>query len=145
MGDSRVSPEVLEVPPRAARGLVGLSPGPTGSSNTKTASLKATTRQRAPAARYVYYGIREHAMAAAMNGMARCMAPPSPPRTSWSSPTTAARRSVSRGADGPARHQKMTHGRSVSARTVRRINQSANISRPCAPSPAPAHMRQADT
>src|SRR5258707_3410347 len=41
----------------------------TGSNNTKTASLKPAPRSD-PAGRYVYYGIREHAMAAAMNGMA---------------------------------------------------------------------------
>ncbi|MGH8428802.1 MAG: transketolase-like TK C-terminal-containing protein, partial [Solimonas sp.] len=37
--------------------------------NTKTAKLEAQTLKN-PTGRYVYYGIREHAMAAAMNGMA---------------------------------------------------------------------------
>jgi transketolase len=49
--------------------LIGGSADLTGSNNTKTATMKAVT---APdyAGRYIYYGVREHGMAAAMNGMA---------------------------------------------------------------------------
>ena len=49
--------------------LLGGSADLTGSNNTKT---KAMTAFAAPdyAGRYVYYGVREHAMAAAMNGIA---------------------------------------------------------------------------
>jgi transketolase len=48
---------------------VGGSADLTGSNNTKTAGLAPQTAAD-PAGRYVYYGIREHAMAAAMNGLA---------------------------------------------------------------------------
>ncbi|MEM0987727.1 MAG: transketolase [Pseudomonadota bacterium] len=41
----------------------------TGSNNTKTGDLGTFTPET-PKGRYVYYGIREHGMAAAMNGMA---------------------------------------------------------------------------
>ena len=63
------SQEVLEVINPVLPDTVGGSADLTGSNNTKTASLKADTRADATG-RYVYYGIREHAMAAAMNGMA---------------------------------------------------------------------------
>ena len=63
------SQEALEVINPVLPDTVGGSADLTGSNNTKTASLKAATRTD-PAGRYVYYGIREHAMAAAMNGMA---------------------------------------------------------------------------
>jgi transketolase len=63
------SQEVLEVINPVLPDTVGGSADLTGSNNTKTASLKANTRADATG-RYVYYGIREHAMAAAMNGMA---------------------------------------------------------------------------
>jgi transketolase len=63
------SQEVLEVINPVLPDTVGGSADLTGSNNTKTASLKAATRVDATG-RYVYYGIREHAMAAAMNGMA---------------------------------------------------------------------------
>jgi transketolase len=42
--------------------------------------------------RYIYYGIREHGMAAAMNGMALHGGLIPTAARSWSSPTTAARR-----------------------------------------------------
>jgi transketolase len=48
---------------------VGGSADLTGSNNTKTATLKEMTRTNV-AGRYIHYGIREHAMAAAMSGMA---------------------------------------------------------------------------
>jgi transketolase len=63
------SQETLEVINPLLPETVGGSADLTGSNNTKTASLKAATRTDATG-RYVYYGIREHAMAAAMNGMA---------------------------------------------------------------------------
>jgi transketolase len=63
------SQETLEVINPVLPDTVGGSADLTGSNNTKTASLKANTRSDA-AGRYIYYGIREHAMAAAMNGMA---------------------------------------------------------------------------
>ncbi len=48
---------------------IGGSADLTGSNNTLTPDLGAFTNDN-PAGRYVYYGIREHGMAAAMNGMA---------------------------------------------------------------------------
>ncbi|MFI4999125.1 MAG: transketolase [Reyranellales bacterium] len=63
------SQEVLEVVNPVLPDTIGGSADLTGSNNTKTASLKPATRAE-PSGRYVYYGIREHAMAAAMNGMA---------------------------------------------------------------------------
>jgi transketolase len=48
---------------------IGGSADLTGSNNTKSKDLKAFTPDN-HAGRYVYYGIREHGMAAAMNGMA---------------------------------------------------------------------------
>jgi transketolase len=65
----KASQEALEVINPVLPDTVGGSADLTGSNNTKTASLKAQTRTD-PAGRYVYYGIREHAMAAAMNGVA---------------------------------------------------------------------------
>ena len=50
--------------------LIGGSADLTGSNNTKTSLAEGRSRAPTPAGRYVYYGIREHAMAAAMNGMA---------------------------------------------------------------------------
>lgn len=48
---------------------VGGSADLTGSNNTKTKSLELLTAENY-AGRYIHYGVREHAMAAAMNGMA---------------------------------------------------------------------------
>ncbi|MDC3347797.1 transketolase [Paracoccaceae bacterium] len=48
---------------------IGGSADLTGSNNTLTDDLGAFTANN-PAGRYVYYGVREHGMAAAMNGMA---------------------------------------------------------------------------
>jgi transketolase len=62
------SQEVLEVINPVLPDTIGGSADLTGSNNTKTASLKPATLAD-PAGRYVYYGIREHAMAAAMNGL----------------------------------------------------------------------------
>ncbi len=65
----KASQEALEVFAYAVPELVGGSADLTGSNLTKT---KAMTVQDAgePAGRYLHYGVREHAMAAAMNGMA---------------------------------------------------------------------------
>src|SRR6266404_1719904 len=63
------SQEVLEVINPVLPETVGGSADLTGSNNTRTASLKPATLAD-PAGRYVYYGIREHAMCAAMNGLA---------------------------------------------------------------------------
>ncbi len=63
------SQEVLEVINPVLPDTVGGSADLTGSNNTKTATLKGASRSDATG-RYIYYGIREHAMAAAMNGMA---------------------------------------------------------------------------
>ena len=63
------SQEALEVINPVLPDTVGGSADLTGSNNTKTATLKEMTRAN-PAGRYIHYGIREHAMAAAMNGMA---------------------------------------------------------------------------
>jgi transketolase len=63
------SQETLEVINPVLPDTVGGSADLTGSNNTKTATLKEMTRVNV-AGRYIHYGIREHAMAAAMNGMA---------------------------------------------------------------------------
>ena len=63
------SQEALEVINPVLPDTVGGSADLTGSNNTKTATLKGASVAD-PSGRYVYYGIREHAMAAAMNGMA---------------------------------------------------------------------------
>ena len=65
----RSSQEALEVINPVLPDTVGGSADLTGSNNTKTATLKGASRADT-AGRYIYYGIREHAMAAAMNGMA---------------------------------------------------------------------------
>ncbi len=49
--------------------MIGGSADLTGSNNTKVAATQAVTRKDF-SGRYIYYGIREHAMAAMMNGMA---------------------------------------------------------------------------
>jgi len=63
------SQEVLEVINPVLPETIGGSADLTGSNNTKTATLKPLTAAD-PAGRYIYYGIREHAMAATMNGLA---------------------------------------------------------------------------
>jgi transketolase len=65
----KASQEVLEVINPLLPDTIGGSADLTGSNNTKTATT-APIRRGAFEGRYVYYGIREHAMAAAMNGMA---------------------------------------------------------------------------
>ena len=63
------SQEVLEVINPALPDTVGGSADLTGSNNTKTKTIN-TQSASDPAGRYIHYGIREHAMAAAMNGLA---------------------------------------------------------------------------
>jgi transketolase len=63
------SQEALEVINPVLPDTVGGSADLTGSNNTKTAGLRVATAQD-PGGRYIHYGIREHAMAAAMSGMA---------------------------------------------------------------------------
>ncbi len=58
---SRINPILPEV--------IGGSADLTGSNNTKTPDLGVFSEQNR-AGRYIHYGVREHAMAAAMNGMA---------------------------------------------------------------------------
>ncbi len=59
----------LEVLTEAVPELIGGSADLTGSNNTKTSHTRPMTPDDW-AGRYVHYGVREHAMAAAMNGMA---------------------------------------------------------------------------
>ena len=59
----------LEAINAAVPSTIGGSADLTGSNNTKTKSLEPLTADNY-AGRYVYYGIREFGMAAAMNGMA---------------------------------------------------------------------------
>ena len=63
------SQEVLEAINPVAVETLGGSADLTGSNNTKTAGLKPITRADY-SGRYVHYGVREHAMGAAMNGLA---------------------------------------------------------------------------
>jgi transketolase len=63
------SQEVLEVINPVLPETLGGSADLTGSNNTKTKGLNVQTAAD-PAGRYVHYGIREHAMSAAMNGLA---------------------------------------------------------------------------
>jgi transketolase len=63
------SGRVLEVLYDALPELVGGSADLTGSNLTKTKAMQTFSAEN-PAGRYIYWGIREHAMAAAMNGIA---------------------------------------------------------------------------
>ena len=65
----QASQKALEVINAATTLTIGGSADLTGSNLTKTADFSAITR-RDFKGRYVYYGVREHAMAAVMNGMA---------------------------------------------------------------------------
>ncbi len=65
----KASELALEAVNAAIDETIGGSADLTGSNNTKTKGLEPLTAA-SPGGRYVYYGIREHAMAAAMNGMA---------------------------------------------------------------------------
>jgi transketolase len=68
-GTRKWSGAALETLTQLVPEMVGGSADLTGSNNTRTAATKAMTA-RDPAGRYVHYGVREHAMASAMNGMA---------------------------------------------------------------------------
>jgi transketolase len=65
----KASGEALAVLTEAIPELIGGSADLTGSVNTKTALTKPVTAADF-GGRYLYYGVREHAMAAVMNGMA---------------------------------------------------------------------------
>jgi transketolase len=65
----KASEMALEVLTAAVPELLGGSADLTGSNNTRTRATSAFTLET-PAGRYVYWGIREFGMAAAMNGMA---------------------------------------------------------------------------
>ncbi|HWI76464.1 MAG TPA: transketolase [Sphingomicrobium sp.] len=65
----KASEMALEAINPAVPSTVGGSADLTGSNNTKTKALQAFTPENY-AGRYIYYGIREFGMAAAMNGMA---------------------------------------------------------------------------
>lgn len=65
----KASQMALEVLTAAVPAMVGGSADLTGSNNTNTAATRPV-RAGDYAGRYVYYGVREHAMMAAMNGMA---------------------------------------------------------------------------
>jgi len=60
----------LEVLTSAVPEMVGGSADLTGSNNTNTAATKQVMRPGDYRGRYVHYGVREHAMVAAMNGLA---------------------------------------------------------------------------
>jgi transketolase len=63
------SQNTLEIINSVVPETIGGSADLTGSNNTQTKDLKPLTAQDATG-RYIHYGVREHAMAAAMNGMA---------------------------------------------------------------------------
>ncbi|MEQ8178688.1 MAG: transketolase [Amphiplicatus sp.] len=65
----KASEMALEVVNKAIPETLGGSADLTGSNNTKTKGQEPLTAENY-AGRYLYYGIREHGMAAAMNGMA---------------------------------------------------------------------------
>jgi transketolase len=65
----KASQETLEAFTPAIPEMVGGSADLTGSVNTKTAALEPIT-PATPGGRYIHFGVREHAMAAALNGMA---------------------------------------------------------------------------
>ena len=65
----QASGEALEVLCPAIPEMIGGSADLTGSNNTKTAAAEAVTPENF-AGSYIHYGVREHGMAAVMNGMA---------------------------------------------------------------------------
>ncbi len=65
----KASQEVLEVITRAVPEAIGGSADLTGSNNTRSSTQSAITPDDF-SGRFIHYGIREHGMAAAMNGMA---------------------------------------------------------------------------
>ena len=65
----KASQEALEVLTAAIPEMIGGSADLTPSNNTNTKSTPELTPEN-PGGRYIHYGVREHAMAAAMNGIA---------------------------------------------------------------------------
>ncbi|MCA0043659.1 transketolase [Celeribacter litoreus] len=65
----KASEMVLEIVNGTLPNTVGGSADLTGSNNTKTSGMRAVTREDY-SGDYIHYGIREHGMAAAMNGIA---------------------------------------------------------------------------
>ena len=65
----KASQEVLDVITRAVPEMIGGSADLTGSNNTKT-KIQGVLDGDDFAGRFIHYGVREHGMAAAMNGMA---------------------------------------------------------------------------
>jgi transketolase len=65
----KASQEALEVLTELIPAMVGGSADLTGSNNTKTAATEPVSASDF-SGRYIYYGVREHAMAAVMNGIA---------------------------------------------------------------------------
>jgi transketolase len=63
------SQKVLDALAKVQKNLIGGSADLTGSNNTKAAEMKVVTAADF-SGRYIHYGIREHGMAAAMNGIA---------------------------------------------------------------------------
>ncbi|KJE35146.1 transketolase [Thalassospira sp. HJ] len=66
----KASENVLEVLTKAIPEMIGGSADLTGSNNTKTSVQAPITADDGYEGAYIYYGIREHGMAAAMNGLA---------------------------------------------------------------------------
>ena len=66
----KASENVLEVLTKAIPEMIGGSADLTGSNNTKTSVQAPITADGGYEGAYIYYGIREHGMAAAMNGLA---------------------------------------------------------------------------
>ena len=69
MATRKASQEVLEILTAATPEMIGGSADLTGSNNTKT-KVEAVITPEDFSGRYIHYGVREHAMAAVMNGMA---------------------------------------------------------------------------
>jgi transketolase len=65
----KANQEALEVLTPAVPEMIGGSADLSGSNNTKTKPMESMT-PATPGGRYVHFGVREHAMAAALNGMA---------------------------------------------------------------------------
>ena len=66
----KASQMALEILTREIPEMIGGSADLTGSNNTRTAATDPITAEGGYAGQYIYYGIREHGMAAAMNGLA---------------------------------------------------------------------------
>ncbi|MGH6944184.1 MAG: transketolase family protein, partial [Geminicoccaceae bacterium] len=65
----KASQEALEVFTAAIPEMIGGSADLTGSNNTRTKATEEASA-KAPGGRYIHFGVREHAMAAALSGMA---------------------------------------------------------------------------